>query len=241
MALSADDIRRIFKEELSIAMARIEHRQDAVDTKISEVDRRVAGLEQAGARASSEPPRKAPRVAGGRSLSQPPSPPSFAFSSDTIEVNGWPSTTQRDNIKDHLDRILKDVGLADKCTILVLRKYGDRALLRFSEHSTGMQLLERWKSHAPKYTNLAGNETLLYARWRPTRERALDEWLLRKAYQIMREFGIANIEKEKAPLVIYMGAKLVVRVQRGQLIATNDWPSNHKFGDLVAAVDKDRL
>ena len=215
-----------------------------MDKKLLDLDRRVVGLESgaAAARASSEPPRKAARIGGPRASSVPPmATASSGFSDDTIECNGWPATTLRDNIKDDLKRILKDADAENSFRIVVLRKYGDRALLRCDDHAAGVRLLDWWREHAPKYKSMANQEHIIYARWRPTRERAFDEWLLRTAFKHMQRLGIQNIEKEKGPLVIYAGAKPAVRVVRGQLQATFSWPTDVTFNTLLEAVEKDRL
>ena len=154
MSLSAADIRRIFKEELNSALTVLEKKQDAFDAHLMELDKQVTGLEQACILLDLLL-NLLVRLLGlvGQDLRAfAPSP----FSDDTIECNGWPSTTLRENIKDSLTKIITEAGLQDVATVIVLRKYRDRALLKFKEHDDGARLLSWWREHNPQYANLAG-------------------------------------------------------------------------------------
>ena len=95
---------------------------------LSVLDARVAGLERHvhASRPASEPPRKA-----GLPPSMTSSPPSF--SDDIIECNGWPATTLCDNVKGSLAH-----GIEATCKVVVLRKYGDRALVQCDDYASGV-------------------------------------------------------------------------------------------------------
>ena len=244
MAVSADDICRIFKEELGTALASLEKKQSEFEHHLTDLDSRVAGLEKLlhHARGSSEPPRKAPRVGWSRSPSLPPSSsPPATFSEDTIEVNGWLDTTLRDNIKDSLGKLLKEAGVDTHASIVVLRKYGDRALVKFSDHDAGVKMLSWWREQAPKYTTLTGQARVLYARWRPAREHAHAEWVWRRAYKVMGELGMSNLEKEKTPLVIYQSARPIAHIKNARLIATESWPKEVEFKKVLEQLEAEHL
>ena len=240
MSLSAEDIRKIFREELSTAVTRFEQKQDVFEKQLSELDKRVAGLERS--RSMSEPPRKAARVVGARSSSVPPSPAGGSVNSnDTLEFNGWPPTTLRDNIKAWLGEQIKVAGLESQCTIFVLRKYGDRALVRCEDPSHGTRLLAWWRENAPKYAALTGQSKVIYARWRPSKERAYDEFLLRKAFRSLQDQAVPNVEKERSALVVYAGAQPAVRVVQGHLVRGPAWPTTIAFEEFAATIERERL
>ena len=219
MSLSADDIRRIFKEESGIALSWLERRQDAMDVRLSDLDKRVAGLEKNGVGRADSEPRKSQRLASGRPHSSPPSL-AFPLSDDTVKCNGWPSTTLWDHIKEHLSRVLTEAGVDSQCAVVVLQKYGNQGLVRVDDHAAGIRLFEWWRVNPPKRTNFVGQENLVYARWRPSREITLDEWVLRKTHAYLRQAGVANIEKEQGPLVIYVGAILFCEC----ITVGGEWP-----------------
>ena len=65
----------------------------------------------------------------------------------------------------------------------------------------------------------------------------MDEFLLRKAFRVLQKRNIQSIEKECAPLGIYVGAKPILRVHQGQLVATKPQPADVSFDEIVAEVD----
>ena len=223
MGAMQDELRTVLREELQVALSdvRLDVQKlhaglaDAV-TRIQQLERHSpwqsprSALRSAG---SSEPARKSSR--GSVGFSSQKASEDIPVSSDTFILNTFPEKTSREEIREWLGPLAKQMVGDAEFSVSSRNKYCTRVFVRFSSAMRAQQFSTEWRKEPRYFPGQSSTASRIYISWKLSPSRAKDEFIHRQFFSYAKEvlqLLPPKLEREKSSRTIYYDKVLLARI-----------------------------